>query len=214
MNSFFVPRLGSQIYAMAGMASQLWLQADEPGTFDGFSANFSGRGFRRHALPREGAAAADGYAKWIADAKASGADLDRNRYAELVKPSMAVGPSAYRSVEPGLFQSDRQRNARRSPPRRSGPRLRRRVRRRRSAGEPDARQAHLGRDPVRPADPARHLDRGGRHHPRRARPDHVQGLVALSVARVDHLGRPQAHRRHVLPARRSSCWCAASPTRS
>ena len=47
----------------------------------------------------------DGYAKWIADAKASGADMDRNRYADLVKPSMAlVSPSAYRSVEPALFQ--------------------------------------------------------------------------------------------------------------
>ena len=104
MNSFFVPRLGSQIYAMAGMASQLWLQADQPGTFAGISANFSGQGFSDmrfdlKALPQED------YAKWIADAKASSADLDRNRYAELVKPSENVSPSAYRSVEPGLFES-------------------------------------------------------------------------------------------------------------
>jgi cytochrome o ubiquinol oxidase subunit 2 len=104
MNSFFVPRLGSQIYAMAGMATQLWLQADQEGTYSGFSANFSGRGFADmrfdlRALP------ADGYAKWVADAKASGADLDRNRYAELVKPSTNVSPSAYRSVDPHLFES-------------------------------------------------------------------------------------------------------------
>ena len=104
MNSFFVPRLGSQIYAMAGMASQLWLQADKTGTFGGFSANFSGQGFADmrfdlKALPQ------DDYAKWVAEAKASGADLDRNRYAELVKPSMNVSPSAYRSVERRLFES-------------------------------------------------------------------------------------------------------------
>ncbi|MBV8663130.1 MAG: ubiquinol oxidase subunit II [Hyphomicrobiales bacterium] len=104
MNSFFVPRLGSQIYAMAGMASQLWLQADQPGTFGGISANFSGEGFAGmrfdlKALPQ------DDYAKWIADAKASGADLDRNRYADLVKPSENVNSSAYRSVESGLFES-------------------------------------------------------------------------------------------------------------
>jgi cytochrome o ubiquinol oxidase subunit II len=104
MNSFFVPRLGSQIYAMAGMASQLWLQADEPGTFRGLSANFSGQGFSDmrfdvKALPE------DGYAKWVAEAKASGAGLDRSRYAELVKPSTNVSPSTYRSVEPGLFES-------------------------------------------------------------------------------------------------------------
>jgi cytochrome o ubiquinol oxidase subunit 2 len=104
MNSFFVPRLGSQIYAMAGMATQLWLQADEPGTFDGLSANFSGQGFSDMRFDLK-ALPADDYAKWIADAKASGADLDRARYAELVKPSMNVSPSAYRSVEPRLFES-------------------------------------------------------------------------------------------------------------
>jgi cytochrome o ubiquinol oxidase subunit 2 len=104
MNSFFVPRLGSQIYAMAGMATQLWLQADQTGIFDGFSANFSGQGFSDMRFDLK-ALTADDYAKWIADAKASGADLDRNRYAALVKPSMNVSPSAYRSVEPGLFES-------------------------------------------------------------------------------------------------------------
>ena len=95
MNSFFVPRLGSQIYAMAGMTTQLYLQADQVGTFDGFSANFSGEGFSDMrfdlmALPE------DDYAKWIAGAKASGGNLDRARYAELVEPSANVSPSAYR----------------------------------------------------------------------------------------------------------------------
>ncbi len=46
MNSFFIPRLGSQIYAMAGMQTQLHLIADEAGTYDGISASYSGPGFR------------------------------------------------------------------------------------------------------------------------------------------------------------------------
>ena len=104
MNSFFVPRLGSQIYAMAGMASQVWLQADEPGSYLGFSSNFSGDGFSDMRFDLK-ALTTDDYAKWIADAKASAAELDRNRYAELVKPSQNVSPSAYRSVEPRLFES-------------------------------------------------------------------------------------------------------------
>ncbi len=104
MNSFFVPRLGSQIYAMAGMATQLWLEADQTGTFDGLSANFSGQGFSDMRFDLK-ALPADDYAKWIADAKASAVDLDRARYAELVKPSMNVSPSTYRSVEPRLFES-------------------------------------------------------------------------------------------------------------
>src|SRR6202795_1307153 len=45
MNSFFVPQLGSQIYAMPGMVSRLNLKADQPGTFQGLSAQFSGDGF-------------------------------------------------------------------------------------------------------------------------------------------------------------------------
>ena len=103
MNSFFVPRLGSQIYAMAGMATQLWLQADHPGDYRGFSANFSGDGFADmhfdlKALPP------DGYAQWITQAKAASGGLDRARYAELVKPSIGMSPTLFRSIEPGLFE--------------------------------------------------------------------------------------------------------------
>ena len=45
MNSFFIPQLGSQIYTMPGMTTQLNLLADQPGTYDGLSAQFSGDGF-------------------------------------------------------------------------------------------------------------------------------------------------------------------------
>src|SRR5580704_9505452 len=45
MNSFLIPELGGQIYAMAGMKTQLHLVADKPGNYSGFSSNFSGEGF-------------------------------------------------------------------------------------------------------------------------------------------------------------------------
>ena len=45
MNSLLIPRLGSQIYAMAGMVMQLNLKADRPGTYRGLSAQFSGERF-------------------------------------------------------------------------------------------------------------------------------------------------------------------------
>ena len=57
MNSFFVPQLGSQIYTMAGMATQLNLQADQPGTYRGLSAQFSGDGFSDMRFEVERAAA-------------------------------------------------------------------------------------------------------------------------------------------------------------
>lgn len=45
MNSFFIPQLAGQIYAMAGMQTHLNLQANEPGVYSGFSATYSGYGF-------------------------------------------------------------------------------------------------------------------------------------------------------------------------
>jgi len=45
MNSFFIPLLGSQIYAMPGMKTELHLIANKTGRLKGISSNFSGRGF-------------------------------------------------------------------------------------------------------------------------------------------------------------------------
>ena len=56
MNSFFVPQLGSQIYTMAGMTSQLSLQADKPGDQPRPVRAIQRPGLRRHALHRARAA--------------------------------------------------------------------------------------------------------------------------------------------------------------
>jgi len=45
MNSFFIPGLGGQIYAMAGMQTKLHLIANQKAEMDGISANYSGAGF-------------------------------------------------------------------------------------------------------------------------------------------------------------------------
>ena len=44
MNAFFIPQLGSMIYTMNGMATQLNLHADEPGMLLGLSSHYSGDG--------------------------------------------------------------------------------------------------------------------------------------------------------------------------
>jgi cytochrome o ubiquinol oxidase subunit 2 len=104
MNSFFVPQLGSQIYAMAGMTSQLSLQADEPGDYPGISAQFSGDGFSDmrfvvHAM------SADDYARWLDSAKDRGAVLDTATYAALAQQSSGVKPATYHGADPKLFDS-------------------------------------------------------------------------------------------------------------
>jgi cytochrome o ubiquinol oxidase subunit 2 len=101
-NVFFIPRLGSMIYAMPGMVSQLSLQADHPTELWGTSAQFSGDGFSDMQFPVKSVPAAD-YQAWVAGVKGSGAVLDRAAYDGLLQQSQKVAPQAYRSVDPQLF---------------------------------------------------------------------------------------------------------------
>jgi len=102
MNSFFVPQLGSQIYTMGGMTTHLNLLADQPGEYPGFSANFSGDGFSEMRFVAKAVPAGD-FDAWVTQARGAGSALDEAAYAELAKPSQAVPPTTYRSVEPKLF---------------------------------------------------------------------------------------------------------------
>ena len=91
MNSFIVPQLAGQIFTMGAMTTRLNLQADQPGDYEGRSANFSGSGFSDmhfllHAVPP------DQFAAWVAQAKSAGPALDQKSYDELLKPSRAVPP--------------------------------------------------------------------------------------------------------------------------
>jgi cytochrome o ubiquinol oxidase subunit 2 len=103
MNSFFVPQLGSQIYTMPGMTTHLNLLADKPGEYPGLSANFSGDGFADMRFTVKAVPAGD-FAGWVAQVRGSGSALDIPGYAELAKPSQAVPPTTYRSVDPKLFE--------------------------------------------------------------------------------------------------------------
>jgi len=103
MNSFFVPQLGSQIYTMAGMMTHVNLLATKPGDYQGFSANFSGDGFAEMRFIAKAVPASD-FDGWVAKARGAGSALDDPGYAELTKPSKAVPPTTYRSVDPKLFE--------------------------------------------------------------------------------------------------------------
>jgi cytochrome o ubiquinol oxidase subunit II len=103
MNSFFVPQLGSQIYTMPGMTTHLNLLADRPGEYPGISANFSGDGFPDMRFIVKAMPAND-FNAWVVQVRGSGSALDVAGYAELAKPSRAVPPTTYRSVDPKLFE--------------------------------------------------------------------------------------------------------------
>ncbi|HET9159744.1 MAG TPA: ubiquinol oxidase subunit II [Caulobacteraceae bacterium] len=103
-NVFFVPRLGSMIYAMPGMVSQLYLQADRPAVLFGQSSHFSGDGFSDMQFQVRSVPAAE-FAAWTAQAKAGGPVLDRGAYAELSKQSQNVKPFTYSAVDPQIFHA-------------------------------------------------------------------------------------------------------------
>src|SRR5437762_4620520 len=103
MNSFFIPQLGSQIYTMGGMTTHLNLLADKPGEYPGFSANFSGDGFAEMRFIAKAVPAGD-FNAWVTQVRGSGSALDDAGFAALAKPSKAVPPATYRSVEPNMFE--------------------------------------------------------------------------------------------------------------
>jgi len=103
-NVFFVPRLGSMIYAMPGMVSQLSLQADNPGQLWGTSAQFSGDGFSDMQFEVRSVPAAE-FPAWVAKVQGGGPKLDRAAYTELMRQSQRVPPSTYRTIDRQLFQA-------------------------------------------------------------------------------------------------------------
>ena len=102
MNVFFIPQLGTQIYAMSGMVTQDHLLAKNTGTFRGFSANFSGPGF---ADMRFATIATDqaGFAAWVKRLQAAPGRLDDKTYQMLAGPSVNLRASGFGQVKPGLF---------------------------------------------------------------------------------------------------------------
>ena len=102
-DSFFVPQLGSMIYTMKGMSTELNLMADREGTFHGLSTHFSGDGFSDMNFDVRSVPNA-AFDDWIRTAQGNGSALDRAAYAELAKQSIADAPRTFRAVEPDLFQ--------------------------------------------------------------------------------------------------------------
>ena len=102
MNAFFIPRLGTQIYTMAGMQTRLSLMADRAGTYHGMSSNFSGDGFSNMRFAAKAMSAKD-FKVWVERVRASHQTLSLSAYRKLAKPSENVPVEHYASVAPRLF---------------------------------------------------------------------------------------------------------------
>jgi len=103
MNSFWIPRLGGQIYAMPGMKSTLHLIADEKGVFSGSSANLSGTGFSGMCFKVDASSMED-FDSWVSSVRSEGSGLNKFEYEKLAEPSSYNPVATYKLMDPDLFE--------------------------------------------------------------------------------------------------------------
>jgi len=104
MNSFYIPALAGQIYAMAGMETKLHAVINKPGVYQGFSANYSGAGFSGMRFAFHGMTEPD-FGTWVAKVKSGGGALERTNYLELARPSENEPVRHYAKVDPALYKA-------------------------------------------------------------------------------------------------------------
>lgn len=103
MNSFWIPKLGGQIYAMSGMATQLHLIANQSGSFPGSSANISGSGFSSMTFTAKSVSPSD-FNDWVNLVKQTARTLDATSYSSLARPASS-SVLYYSSTQSNLFDS-------------------------------------------------------------------------------------------------------------
>lgn len=103
MNSFWIPQLGSQIYAMPGMSTKLNLKADKPGDYKGLSANISGKGFADMRFTARVSDRTD-FQRWIASVSSQSLSLDQAQYQKLAQPGTS-GTILYANVDKDLYNN-------------------------------------------------------------------------------------------------------------
>lgn len=102
MNSFWVPALAGQVYAMSGMSTKLHVMADKVGTYNGTTANISGEGyadmrFKVYAMT-EG-----NFQSWTKEALKSKNVLSTETYAQIAEPAKNRPETTYALKTPSLY---------------------------------------------------------------------------------------------------------------
>jgi cytochrome o ubiquinol oxidase subunit 2 len=104
MNAFYIPALAGMIYAMPSMETRLNAVINQPGEFDGFSANYSGAGFSGMRFKFHGVTN-EGFDQWVQKARAEGTELNREVYQKLERPSERDPVRRFGTVAPDLYDA-------------------------------------------------------------------------------------------------------------
>lgn len=103
MNSFFIPKLTGQLYAMAGMENRLNIMATEEGVYRGLSANYSGYGFsgmrfKTHVTSDEE------YQQWVKKVRSAPQQLDDATFERLTEKSRDNPVEHFSNAKPLFFK--------------------------------------------------------------------------------------------------------------
>jgi cytochrome o ubiquinol oxidase subunit II len=104
MNSFWIPKLGGQIYAMPKMRTNLNLSAEEVGDFSGYSANISGVGFSGMTFTAKSRTPEE-YQQWVQQAGKSSQILNLESYEQLALPSQNNPEATFVLKDDQLFET-------------------------------------------------------------------------------------------------------------
>ena len=103
MQSFLLPRLAGQIFAMAGMTTQLNIAVSTPGSYWGENAQYNGTGFQKQKFQVIGVSPED-FSRWVATLQKMPSRLDDKAYQNLSRQSILAHPITFGNVEPDLFE--------------------------------------------------------------------------------------------------------------
>ncbi len=102
MNSFWIPALAGQVYAMSGMSTELSIMSDKIGTYNGWSSNISGEGFADMQFKVNVVSQHD-FDAWVQNAIYTPETLTKESYGQLAKKSRAEPQKTYTLIESRLY---------------------------------------------------------------------------------------------------------------
>lgn len=104
MSAFWIPALGSQVYAMNGMSSQLNLKATKTGEYMGYTTNINGEGYADMTFKAKAVEAA-AFDTWVRDAQQSRSNMDMATYESLAVAKSETDQRTYRLVDSKLYRT-------------------------------------------------------------------------------------------------------------
>jgi cytochrome o ubiquinol oxidase subunit 2 len=104
MSSFWIPELGSQIYAMAAMQTQLNLMANTAGEYTGKDTEINGAGYSGMTFLAKSTSQAD-FNAWVSSVEDSSSSLTMDAYNALAAPSENNPPAYYSSYDKNLYDT-------------------------------------------------------------------------------------------------------------